>query len=600
MAVRWLFSVLIGAVLLLVPSLADCQQYGQWTWGAVIGAEDRSTDNFIGDEDVSKYRTRAYFLGLGVNGFVLHPAVARFSLRLDTWYTQFPEGTGNDNVRFGGRFDLGLFERSAFPMRLYFGRTQYDYPNLATADPITLLSGLPDSTTSWGGRLRIRRGILRGLLVGVDSTELGFHNEDRQTETVDRYFGDWSRSGKRIQHHVRLVHEARDYARLDYAFDTTTLTWDEHGRLAPSWRWDLSAVGIRRTRESEGVGMSESDTASLRNRFVHDLSDGSSLNLSYGFGYASAGNSESALDHSIEGRYRRIVGLGWEISPFAAYSWREIGEGNGSVLQGGLSANRNWASGAWDSNISGQGSYGQSMRSSPGWKDSQSFWFASVASALGHGNSAGLRKELEFSISRNEVGSVGDGNIDLPDLGVGFAAAGAQDTGRVRFSLFHDWAGGNVSAWAEWRRREADSLVDETRLRAEDLLMTTQLRWRRLSVAINGGTTEIDDFHSAGQEMTYYGGSLTWNPWRSVHAIATYREDYRRLALAPDVDSDRIQATIEFRMGRLSLRGEVYQYTERPEFGTERRNRGIFWSVRRGFSGWLPIVSGPQRRGVIR
>lgn len=594
------FSALIGAVLVLVPAVADCQHYGQWTWDAVLGAEDRSTDNSIGDETVSKYRTRAYYLGLGVNGFVLHPAVARFSLSLDTWYTQFPEGTAQDNTRFGGRFDLGLFERGVFPMRLYFGRSQYDYPDLAADDPITLLSGLPDSTTVWGGRLRIRRGILRGVLVGLDSSELEFQGADRRTETADRYFVDWSRSGKSIQNHVRLVHEARDYARLDYALDTTTLTWDEHGPLAPTWRWDLFAVGIRRATEFEGSAPIESDTARLRNKFIHSLADGSFLDLSYSFGYASSGSAGSALDHQLEGRYRRLVGSGWELSPFVAFSRREIGERNVSVLQGGVSATWTGSAGAWNSTFSGQGAYGQSFFSLSGQTDSQPFWSASAASILGHGSSTGLRKELEISLSRNEVRSVGDGNADLPDLGVGFAAAGAQDSARVRLSLFHDWESGNVSTWGEWRRREADSLVDETRLRSEELLATAQFRWRRFSLVFNGGRNEIDDLRLAGQEMTYFGSSLSWNPWRSLRATASYREDFRRLALAPDVDGDRVQATVEYQLGRLSFRGEVFQYTERPENGVERRNRGIFWSVKRGFSGWLPIVSGPQRRGFIR
>ena len=53
-------------------------------------------------------------------------------------------------------------------------------------------------------------------------------------------------------------------------------------------------------------------------------------------------------------------------------------------------------------------------------------------------------------------------------------------------------------------------------------------------------------------------------------------------------------------MGKLWIRGEAFQYTEYPDDGAVRRNRGIFWSVRRGFGGWLPIVTGPQRRGVIR
>lgn len=591
---------MIGAVLMMAPIIADCQQYGQWTWDGFIGAEGRSNDNFSEGRAISGYTTRALFVGLGVNGFIIHPAVARFRLSLDTWYTQFSEGGAEDSVRFSGRFDLGLFERSAHPIRLYFGRAQYDYQDMTSDDPITLLGGLPDTTTNWGGRLRFRRGILRGLLVGLDSSELNFLSSDRRPESSDRYFADWARSGGKIQHHVRLVHEVRDYSRLNFAFETSTLTWDEHGPLSPAWRWDLSAVGIRRTTKLEDADATDMDTARLRSQFIRDQAGGNSLNLSYGFGYASSGGAGSAVDHLLEGRYRMLMGSGWEVSPFAALTLREIGEGDISNVQGGLSLIWTGAAGAWDATFSGQGAYGQSRFSLTEETSSQVFWSASGASVLGHGTPAGLRKELQIAFSRNEIRSVGDGDADLPDLGIGFAAAGAQDTARVRFSLFHDVAGGQISGWGEWRRRKADSLFDEIRLRAEDYLATAQLRWRRLSVVFNGGTTEIDDFQSTNQVLTYYGGAVTWSPWRSVHATASYREDFRRLSLAPDIDSDRFEGTIEFQMGHLFLRGEIFQYTERPENGLERKNRGIFWSVRRGFAGWLPFVTGPQRRGVIR
>jgi len=594
--------VVAAAVMIVAPGIAECRQYGRWTWDAVFGLEGRSNDNFSGEHKLSGYRTRSLFVGLGVNGFIIHPTVARFRLGLDTWLTQFPDGAAQDNFRIGGRFDLGLFERSAFPVRLYFARSQYDYQDLADDDPVTLLGGLPDTATSWGGRLRVRRGVLAGLLLGLDSTTLDFLGTDSRTETSDRYFGDWSRSGKKIQHHVRLVHENRDYSRLDYAFDTTTLTWDEHGPVSLDWRWDLSAVGIRRTTLYRSADQLGSDTVRLRNRFIRNLKNQGSLDLSYGFGYASSSSTQegSAMDHQLEVRYRRLLGTGWEISPFGVVTRRDLADGDLSALQGGLSATWSGSSGAWDGTFSGQGAYGHSRFSFAEASGSQPFWSSSLAYILGHGTPDGLRKELEVGFSRNEIKSVGDGLADLPDLGIGFAVAGAQDSARARFSLFHNFSEGEVSGWGEWRRREADSLFDDTRIRVEDLLVTAQFRRRRVSVVFNGGTTEIDDFRLVGQEIDYFGVAVTWSPWRFLHASASFRKDFRRLALTPDLDSDRMQGIVEFRMGRLSLRGEIFQYTERNDGGPSRRNRGIFWSVRRGFFGLLPIVTGPQRRGVIR
>lgn len=596
---RSVLPVVGWACILLAVAPLEAQQFGQWSWNAVIGAEGRDTENSTGGEATSTYGTQSILVGLGINGFIVHPAVARFNLRLDTWLTQYSDGVGTDNSKFGGRFDLGLLERGTMPIRLYFGKAQYQYSELTSDDPTTLLGGLPESTTNWGGRLRVRRGVLRGLLVGVDASDLEFRDPGARPESNERLFADWGRSTGNIQHHLHLVRETRDYSRVNYALETTTLTWEEHGTVAPTWRWDLSGVGIGRRTQFEGVGSTESTTARLRNRFIHEFEGGDTLDLGYGFGYASAGGGDSAMDHSIDARYRRRLVTGWEVAPYVAVTLRDVGEGSASIVQGGASVNRTWASGPWSGSFSGTGALGRNSLSGEAG-GSQSFWTTSVSGLVSHGVTSGLRKEIEIGFSRNEVRSVGEGDADLPDLGVGFAAAGTQDMSRARLSLFHDWRGGGVSGWAEWRSRRTGSTFDGLDLRADDLLATAQFRLNRFSVVANAGRTEIDTLQQSGQELTYIGGSVTWNPWRSLRVTTSYRQDVRRLDLVPDVDSDRLQATVEFRLGRLSVQGQLFRYDERPTGGLERRNQGIFWSVRRNLAGWLPWVTGPQRRGVIR
>ncbi len=594
---RWVLAAL--AVVFVSGAIpAGAQQFGQWSWDGALGLEGRRFDNRLGNDRLSGYQSQAVYLGLGLNGFIVHPAVARFRLGLDTWYTRFPQGGALDGFRFGGRFDLGLFERGVYPVRLYFDKAIYSYQDLVNDDPVTLLGGLPDSTTSWGGRLRIKRGFLHGLLLGLDMTELAFVGSDRRTETRSVFFGDWSKSGKKIQHHVRLNHEVRDYSRLDYTFRTTTLNWDEHGQLAPTWRWDFFTVGIRRVTDYD-QNSAATDTLRLRSKFIHDFSEASVVDFGYSFGYAGAGGT-SALDHQLEGRYRRTFDTGWELGPFVVINRRDVDDLQVSVLQGGLSATWVWASGAWDTNVSGTGSYGRTMYSADGQAATAPFWSAGISTTLGHGKSSGLRKVLEFGVARNEIKSVGEGDPNRPDLGIGFAAAGAQDNARARLSLFHDWKGGGISGWGEWRLREADSLIDESRLRAEDLLANVQVRMGSFSIVGDGGRTQTNQFRDAGQEISYYTGAVYWNPWHSTRIGASYRQDFRKLALAPDIDSDRIQATFEFQMGQLSMRAEFYQFTERLDVGAPRQNRGFYWTIRRGFAGWLPWVTGPQRRGVIR
>ena len=589
-AIMWAFT----------PQVSNAQQYGQWTWDALLWADGRSTDNFLDDQTISRYQNRELRLSLGLNGFILHPSVARFRLQLDTSYTRFLQGAGSDNLRFGGRGDLGLFERGAFTVRLFFAQQQYNYESLGDEDPITLASGLPDNLTSWGVVARVRRGGLRGLLLGVNASELTFVGPEEGTQTTDIAFVDWSRAGKNLQHHVRLAHEARDFGRLDYALDTTTFNWTESGWVAPTWRWDLFAIGIRRSSDFEGVASVDTNTARLRNKFTNRLPSGNLLDLTYGFGYADVQGGGEVTDHQFEVRYRWLFHSGWELSPFVVYTLQNRGPTTVSIPQGGISATWTGNLGAVDALFSGQGAYGETMASSDEGEVNVPFWSGTANFTLGHGDTTALRKELEIGWSHNEVRSAGDAIDNLPDLGISFATAGTQDTGRARFSLIHDWSGGGLSGWVEWRRNESESVLQNTRLTIDGLLATAQLRWATFSLLANGGTTQVDDLLGTGQELSYAGASVGWKPWRSLRLNATYREDRRQLVLTPDVDSNRIQGIVEFRLGRSFLRAEAFQYTERPKGGFERRNRGIFWSVGRGFGGLLPVVTGPQRRGVIR
>ncbi|MFV2072261.1 MAG: hypothetical protein ACC742_06370 [Thermoanaerobaculales bacterium] len=595
-------SRLLGILILwaFTPQIVNAQQYGQWTWDAVLQANGRSNDNSLDGQTISRYQNRELRLSLGLNGFILHPSVARFRLQLDTSYNRFLQGAGADNFRFGGRANVGLFERGAFTVRLFYAQQQYDYTNLGGEDPITLASGLPDNLTSWGIRARVRRGGLRGLILGLNSSELTFVGPDDGSQITDNAFVDWSRAGKKLQHRVRLAREVRDFRRLDYSLDTTTFNWTESGWLAPTWRWDMFAIGIRQRSDFGGVAAIDTDTARLRSQFSKRYQSGDLLTLTYGFGYAGIQSGGGNTDHQLDVRYRWIFESGWELSPFAVYTVQNRGVVTVSIPQGGVAAT--WAGnlGAVDALFSGHGAYGATIASSDAGDVNVPFWSGSASFTLGHGNAQGLRKEFEVTSSHNEVRSAGDAIDNLPDLGVSFAAAATQNASRARLSLIHNWPGGGLDGWLEWRRNEAESVVSQTRLTFEGMLATAQLRWASFSVLANAGTSQIDDLLGQGQELSYAGASIGWRPWRSVRLNASYRKDRRQIVLAPNVDSDRIQGTVEFGMGRLFFRAEAFQYTERSLGGVERRNTGILWTVGRGFGGWLPIVTGPQRRGVIR
>ena len=94
------YLVITPLLLILGAAQAFGQRYGQWSWDALLGIEGRRSSNLINGERVSDYGSRELRLSLGLNGFVLSPAVARFRLRFDTWFTDFGQGSGTDSTRW--------------------------------------------------------------------------------------------------------------------------------------------------------------------------------------------------------------------------------------------------------------------------------------------------------------------------------------------------------------------------------------------------------------------------------------------------------------------------------------------------------------------
>ncbi|MFN3414211.1 MAG: hypothetical protein ACK42L_09155, partial [Thermoanaerobaculum sp.] len=158
-------------VCLVVPATALAQQFGQWSWQANFRAGGRSYENTSQGQLLSQYQEQALSLGLGLNGFVVHPAIARFNLGLDVVFSRYPKGMAVDNNRLGYSLRLGLLPESPYPIELFASRSRFEYQGL-TALPAFTFVGTPEQTTSWGGRLRFRHGLLAGALLGFDTSTI--------------------------------------------------------------------------------------------------------------------------------------------------------------------------------------------------------------------------------------------------------------------------------------------------------------------------------------------------------------------------------------------------------------------------------------------
>ncbi|HSG69340.1 MAG TPA: hypothetical protein VLA12_02940, partial [Planctomycetaceae bacterium] len=81
---------------------------------------------------------------------------------------------------------------------------------------------------------------------------------------------------------------------------------------------------------------------------------------------------------------------------------------------------------------------------------------------------------------------------------------------------------------------------------------------------------------------------------------ASYHHTNQDIDLAPDVTLDRIEAGVEFEIGLFRIAGSVFRTSELRQGGLEYDSTGFRAAIRRNFGGWLPIVSAPERRGVVR
>ena len=576
------------------------QQFGQWRWRAEFAAGGRSFDNLLDGRTTSSFDQRDLGLDLGMTGFIIHPSIARFDLGLELMLTETDGGNSVDTSRSGLGAEIDLFPTGGYHTRLFFQRQQYDYSGFAAADPFTLL-GVPDTSTRYGGRFRLGRGPLRGLLVGVDIDLIDFIDPGNDREIQDNRFLDWSRAGKKLTHHVRVEQRRREFGTIDLDLDDLIVNLDERGSLTESWRWEMSAWTVRRTSEIAGGTAQQNDTHRLTQRFQHDLSNGDLIEFLYRGNLERPELGTSFDSHALATFYRWRPTKQWELAPFAEFVRLTT---DTETLDGPRAGTQvNWARTfeKVDARLSGRTSYSRLSATGAQGTTEEVAFSTGINGSLAHGRRQGLRQELEFELARNELRLTRDLLVDLPDLGLpGTTGVTTEDIRRVRLSLSHDWTTRTLSGWGEWSQRTPTGDLGSGVAATDTLSATVQLGGRRMGVVANASLTEVDGGPFGNQTVDSRGVSAHWRPWRHVSLRAAYRDDVRELLLTPDVNVVRLEAGASVSLGRFRLETSYFETDEQVAGGIERTNRGISWSLARRFGGWLPVVSAPARRGTIR
>jgi hypothetical protein len=393
----------------------------------------------------------------------------------------------------------------------------------------------------------------------------------------------------------------RRYGAADLEIEDTTLNFEQRGDLAKVWQWQLSGLGIQRQVDTgDGTGQA-TDAYRLRTQLYREVRGRDRFDLAGNFGLSQPRDAAAIETVGWSLFYRWRPRLNLEIAPFVSHARQASEDVEVTSPRAGIFLSWSRNAEAFDWGVGGRVSYGSLQRRDAATTLDEKTTGFSINASVGHGETKRLRKELEVEAGSNQLRSnQGEPITDLPDLGLPATVLGDEDYSRARVTLSHRWDSKTLSGWAQSSRRQASDAQGLQTYDSDTLTTTLQFNTRRLTITGHAGTTRVDQAARTDQEVRFVGTRARWRPWRALSLRASYRQDVRELALAPDIDGDRLELGLDLRVGQTVLLGSLFETNERIEDGNERTNRGLRWSISRRLAGWLPIVTGTQRRGVIR
>lgn len=586
----------IATLLLVWAAPARAQRYGQWSWNGGLGIGQRNFQNSV-DGEKARYDEKELRLSLGLNGFILNPAVAGFRLGADALFLRLSDSGSRNTVQWGGRGDISILPQGAVPVQLYAGHQRYEFGKESSYPVYS--SSTPDDATTAGGRVRLRRGFLAGLLGGYDWSRLSFVEPGSAPQDRGIGFVDWVVPIRRFQPHVRVERRDEEYGGFGYSFRDWVAGYDHRGPVLGSWTWQLSASGLDRKTSYDLAPSSTTRTARVQSNLMRPVGARATLSFDYGLGYGDGSGGTSSLTQIGTARY--IVGFGRGFTGGTSVSWTSARSGDISSDGPQASLNAGWSgrSGPWSSSVSLGADYLWLRESRAGLDDSSSGWGGNGGLTLAHESRSGLREELSLSAGRNELRPAGLLEPGLPELGWGVPLARTEDRGTARFTVSTPIGNVRTSLWGEMeRRRSSEEFLNaaDYRLERETLSATVNGSW--LGFSVNAGNTRVKS--GVDQEVRYAGASVSVRPSSWLTVGGSFRLDRRHLTASPETDAWRGEVLAGMAIGAFRLTGTGFLAEETVADGSRRRNQGFLWSLSRDFGGWLPFISAPVRRGVVR
>jgi hypothetical protein len=601
-AQRWARHGLKALVaFLLFASSASAQSFGQWWWQGYIQLDERQTENqrdgdVLGDQDEQNLT-----LSLELNGYLGHPALGNFRLGADLTLSELASVDTNDLGASSFHFNLTGLPLSAAPFNLFYSHGKWNYGNGGTdEEEPSLFRGSPDTVTTWGGNVRITKGTLRGLLLGLNRSVLEQLDPELRDETNEREYLDWSRAGRKLNHHLRIERRSEQYA-FDLGFEDVLLRLDQQGNLTDKWRWQLSATGQQRGMTFGDNPESDSEAYRVSTQATRALRHGNALDVTTSLVRSRAGNGPFSEGSSLGSSYYWRPSPAWQVSPSVNHSRQTSPRSSANGTGGGLSVSWSGKRGPFTVLASGRASHSRLEREAlnlPSVRTRQSAY--SFTSTLRFGGRRGLRGNLTLGLNRGEFTAVREPIPELPDLGLSDNELSIQDSAHLRFGINRRWGRRFVNAWTEWSGQQVDASAMQRGSETERLTASLQITDRTLSFRVNASDTTVDRPTKGEEAVRSLTASAAWHPRGYFGVSSSHRRDSRQVFLVPDLEGAHTEVGLDFALGLLSLQVFAFETRESVAHLEERTSRGLRWTVRRGFAGWLPIVTGTQRRGTIR
>ncbi|MGB6854732.1 MAG: hypothetical protein WBG49_19270, partial [Thermoanaerobaculia bacterium] len=422
--------ILFGAV-----RPAGAQAFGRWWWQAQVGVEQWSNENLAAETTLSKYGQLGLRLSGSLNGFVVHPAIASFRLHLDTLLDRFDDSTLSSSNDLGGGLEFEILPNGGYPLRLGFRTASFAYGLPPDGDPATLLTR-PDRTTEWQGQWHARKGLLKGLLLAFDRTNIDFLDPEAREGVHEQNLVQWSRNTGKVRHQLRLRRRLDVYGTRDFEREDLALYLDERSTQGAVWNWMFTGSGISYTTKSHDR---EDDVDQFRvfGKAFRPMRRADRIELELNGDSFRTGSEGPSLRYGLRGSYRWYPKPELQVAPFLGYVAQDSDRISFRSPRIGLSVIWNRQGPKLRSVLGFTSNTGQVTTSGSTEDSDQRQTAFALTETLTYGNPRRLLAELELGLSHNELDlrrrPLFDDESDL------IRAFERDDSARVRTKLRHIW-----------------------------------------------------------------------------------------------------------------------------------------------------------------